>query len=96
MQASGQEGHVPLNPSAVLRDLIRSGEAGRLREAAGISQVTMAAGLGIARKNFSAMENGRLPQRYGIGPRYLRVLRGLARHEAVTAEMAATERRAAA
>ena len=56
----------------------------------------MAAGLGIARKNFSAMENGRLPQRYGIGPRYLRVLRGLARHEAVTAEMAATERRAAA
>jgi DNA-binding XRE family transcriptional regulator len=88
VQASRQEGHDPPNPSSVLRDLIRSGEAGRLRQAAGISQVTMAAGLGIARANFSAMENGRMPQRYGIGPRYLRVLRGLARHEAVTEEMA--------
>ena len=53
----------------------------------------MAAGLGIARKNFSAMENGRMPQRYGIGPRYLRVLRGLANHEAAT-EPSALSRRA--
>lgn len=93
MQASGQEGHVPPNPSAVLRDLIRSGEAGRLREAAGISQTTMAKGLGIARKNLSAMENGRMPQRYGIAGRYLRVLRGLANHEAAT-EPAALSRQA--
>jgi DNA-binding XRE family transcriptional regulator len=80
---------IPPDPFAALRDLILSGEAGRLRQSAGISQATLAAGLGIARKNLSAMENGRLPsRRYGIGLRYLRVLRGLANHEAVTRETA--------
>ena len=94
MQASRQEGHVSLNPSSALRDLIRSGQAGRLRQSAGISQKTMAEGLGVARKNFSKIENGRYPRNLAFAARYLRVLRGLARHEAVTREMAA-QRRAA-
>jgi DNA-binding XRE family transcriptional regulator len=78
------------NPSAVLRDLIRSGEAGRLREAAGLSQATMAAGLGVSRKALSRIENGhiRTPRYLDFAGRYLRVLQGLARHEAVTEEMA--------
>jgi transcriptional regulator with XRE-family HTH domain len=85
----------PPNPSSALRDLMRSGEAGRLRSSAGISQATMAAGLGISRQRLSRLECG-----YGSSPglafagRWLRVLRGLANHEAVTRELAA-QRRAA-
>ena len=86
---------VPQNPSAILRDLIRSGEAGRLRAHAGISQVTMAAGLGIDRARLSRFENGgRYPRDLDFAARWLRVLRGLARHEAVTREIAASRRAA--
>jgi DNA-binding XRE family transcriptional regulator len=54
----------------------------------------MAAGLGIARKNLSKIENGRYPRNLDFAGRYLRVLRGLARHEAVAEEMATAWRAA--
>ncbi|HEV2452208.1 MAG TPA: helix-turn-helix transcriptional regulator [Streptosporangiaceae bacterium] len=90
------DGKTPPDPASVLGDLIRSGEAGRLREAAGISQATMAGGLGIARMTLCRVENRQQrPGRFLAG-RWLRVLRGLANHEAVTKELAAAWRRGAA
>jgi transcriptional regulator with XRE-family HTH domain len=65
-----------------LAALIRSGQARGLRTRAGISLTTMAAALGVSRPMLSLVERG---QRTGtspeFGPRYLRVLRGLANHE---------------
>lgn len=71
-----------------LRDLIRSGEAGRLRQGAGISQETMAAGLGIARRSLGQIENGRAAPGLALAASYMRVLRGLRNHEAVSRELA--------
>ena len=53
----------------------------------------MAAGLRVSRRHLSRLENGTCQPRPVIAARYLRVLRGLARHEAVSRQMA--ERRAA-
>jgi DNA-binding XRE family transcriptional regulator len=68
-------------PLPELDTLITSGEARRLREDAGIAAATMADALGVTRNWFSRVERGdALPSRH-LGPRYLRVLQGLARHE---------------
>lgn len=61
--------------------LIRSGEAARLRVAAGISQRRMAAALGIKRETFSLLERNRQRPHLALAGRYARVLRGLANHE---------------
>jgi DNA-binding XRE family transcriptional regulator len=92
-----QTDHVTEPPvTVVIAALVRSGEAGRLRQSAGISQETMAAGLGITRGFFSRVENGRQRPGRFLAFRYLRVLRGLARHEAVTRELAGGAQRRAA
>ena len=73
--------------TAALRDLARSGEAGRLRRDAGISQRTMARALGVSSPAMSAAEMGRGPFPWHRAPGWLRVLRGLANHEAVSDEL---------
>lgn len=81
-------------PAAALRDLTRTGEARRLREAAGISRGTMGAALGITRQAFWSVEAGRYPPGRDLAVRYLRVLRGLANHDEVRRELAREERAA--
>ena len=46
----------------------------------------MAAGLRISRNSLSDLENGKYAPGRDLAVRYLRVLRGLANHEAVTWE----------
>ena len=82
-------------PAAALRDLIRAGEARRLREAAGISTATMGAGLGITRKAFWAVETGHFAAGPALAARYLRVLRALANHDEVSRELARDTEQAA-
>src|SRR5579862_9123655 len=55
-----------------LRDLIRSGEAGRLRQAAGISQTTMGAALGVSHVMVGYIENRRHPVPWRLQPSYYR------------------------
>lgn len=71
-----------------LSDLVRSGEARRLRRASGISYGAMAAGLGISTGQVWDLENGRYTPRPGLGAKYVQVLRGLQHHDEVTRELA--------
>lgn len=78
-------------PVLAVRDLIASGEAKRLRQAAGLSQAAMAAALDITREAFYRAENGRRRPGPGFAARYARVLAGLANHDQVSRELAAQE-----
>lgn len=73
-------GHAPCWETEI-QDLVRSGEAAGLRNRAGITATTMAAALGISRPLLSFVEKGQRRASLSLGPRYLRVLRGLAWHE---------------
>lgn len=85
-------GALPVAPPASLADLIRSGEARRLRVESGLSQRTMARGLCVSPEMLCRMERGhRIAKEPGLAARYLRVLAGFQRHEAVTLEMRGEE-----
>lgn len=73
-------GHAPCWRT-VLAALTSSGEAAELRTRAGIRQVTMASALGITTGTMSLIERGATRPGQALGPRYLKILRGLARHE---------------
>lgn len=81
-------------PAAALRDLIRSGEARRLRLAAGVRARTVAAALGISKSYFANIEAARRipPPGSALEASYTRILRGLANHAQVSRELAAGER----
>ena len=73
-----------------LRELTRSGEAGRLREACGFSQEAVAGALGIAKGTLWDLEHGRYSYPdLAVSARYMRVLRALRNHDEVTRELAA-------
>ena len=82
-------------PVLAVRDLARSGEAGRLRQNAGLSHAVMAAGLRTSRSLFTDLENGRRQPGPRLAARYLRVLQGLRNHDEVSRELAAQERQLA-
>lgn len=74
--------------------MTRTGEARRLRKAAGISGKAMAAVLGISPGYLANIESGRRLPLAGsaLAASYGRVLRGLANHEQVSRELAREER----
>lgn len=82
--------------TAALRDLIRSGEARRLRKDARIRATVMAAVLGISPAHLANIEAGRRipPAGTALAASYARILRGLANHDEVSRELAREERAA--
>lgn len=68
-------------PPEALQVLVKTGEARRLRKAAGISLKTMAAGIGVSQGVLSQSERGRVSPAGVPARAWLRVLRGLAWHE---------------
>lgn len=91
MQASRAEAAPgPPLPYAALCALLSSGEARRLREAAGISRAVLAAALGVSEVTVGRQESGTWrPRSLDLAGRYARILRGLASHDAVRRELAA-------
>jgi len=75
--------------------MLRRVDAAQLRHGAGIRRGTVAAALGVSYwRVYQLEQDGKIPQR-GAGLRWARVIAGLERHAAVTAELAAMEQRAA-
>lgn len=73
-------------PPAFLVTLVTTGEARRIRRAAGIRVTTMAAALGVAPNTMSEYEAGKRTPPTGRDVSWLRILRGLAWHETAGSE----------
>jgi transcriptional regulator with XRE-family HTH domain len=70
-----------------IRAMLRRVDARRLREDAGIRQVTVARALGVPAPYICWWESGRAEPKCKAGYRWARVIAGLERHAEVTAEM---------
>lgn len=81
---------------AEIRAMLRRVDARQLREDAGISVRTVARALSLPRQYVYDYECGRRTPVSPAGLRWARVIAGLERHAAVSAEIAATGRQAAA
>lgn len=76
---------------AEIRAMLDRVDARRLRQEAGIRQVTVAEALGTRQAAISALEHGRRSARGRTGLRWARVVAGLERHAAVAAALGAGE-----
>ncbi len=78
-----------------IRAMLRRVDARQLRESAGISSRTVQRALGISAHRLSQWERGLQVPCSPAGMAWARVIADLERHAAVSAEIAAIERRAA-
>lgn len=80
---------------AEIRDLLARCDPRKLRQEAGISAYTVERAFGISRGQLARWERREAMPVSPAGLRWMRLVRVLANHARVTAELAAMERRAA-